>query len=81
MKKVELITSIPEVGLLTALTVLSETNGFELIRNKTPNQTYGTTDWVLLMNKSACYYSFFRLMQRPLLIVKQPSFLSLLLFF
>jgi transposase len=33
-KSVELISSIPGVATLTAVTVLAETNGFELIRNK-----------------------------------------------
>jgi transposase len=33
-KLVVLLCSIPGVGLLTAVTILAETNGFELIRNK-----------------------------------------------
>jgi len=33
-KSVALICTIPGVGLLTAVTVLAETNGFELIRSK-----------------------------------------------
>lgn len=43
-KTVELITSIPGVGLLTAATVLSETNGFELIRNKRQLASYAGFD-------------------------------------
>jgi transposase len=43
-KKVELITSIPGVGLLTAVTVLAETNGFELIKNKKQLTSYAGLD-------------------------------------
>lgn len=43
-QKVELITSIPGVGLLTAITVLAETNGFELIRNKKQLTSYAGLD-------------------------------------
>ena len=43
-KKVSLITSIPGVGLLTAVTVLAETNGFELIRNKKQLVSYAGLD-------------------------------------
>lgn len=43
-QKVELITSIPGVGLLTAATVLAETNGFELIRNKRQLTSYAGLD-------------------------------------
>lgn len=43
-KKVELITSIPGVGVLTAVTVLAETNGFELIRNKKQLTSYAGLD-------------------------------------
>lgn len=39
-QKVALITSIPGVGQLTAVTVLAETNGFELIRNKRQLSSY-----------------------------------------
>lgn len=43
-KKVELITSIPGVGALTAVTVLAETNGFDLIRNKKQLVSYAGLD-------------------------------------
>lgn len=43
-KKVGLITSIPGVGALTAVTVLAETNGFELIRNKKQLTSYAGLD-------------------------------------
>ncbi len=41
---VELLTSIPGVGLLTAATVLAETNGFDLIRNKKQLSSYAGLD-------------------------------------
>lgn len=41
---VDTITTIPGVGLLTAATVLSETNGFELIRNKRQLASYAGLD-------------------------------------
>jgi transposase len=41
---IEIITSIPGVGLLTAATVLAETNGFELIRNKRQLTSYAGLD-------------------------------------
>lgn len=37
---IELICTIPGVGLLTAVTVMAETNGFELIRNKKQLTSY-----------------------------------------
>jgi transposase len=43
-KKIKRITSIPGVGLLTAATVLAETNGFELIRNKKQLTSYAGLD-------------------------------------
>jgi transposase len=43
-KKIKLVTSIPGVGLLTAVTVLAETNGFELIRNKKQLTSYTGLD-------------------------------------
>jgi len=43
-KSVEVICSIPGVGLLTAATVLAETNGFELIRNKRQLTSYAGLD-------------------------------------
>ncbi len=43
-QKVALITSIPGVGSLTAVTVLAETNGFELIRNKRQLTSYAGLD-------------------------------------
>ena len=39
-ESVKLITSIPGVGILTAVIVLAETNGFELIRNKRQLSSY-----------------------------------------
>lgn len=45
MKKLLLIIcSIPGVGLLTAVTVLAETNGFDLIRNKKQLTSYAGLD-------------------------------------
>lgn len=41
---IKLITTIPGVGLLTAATVLAETNGFELIRNKRQLASYAGLD-------------------------------------
>jgi len=41
---VELVCSIPGVGRLTAATVLAETNGFELIRNKRQLTSYAGLD-------------------------------------
>ena len=41
---IEVIRSIPGVGLLTAVTVLAETNGFELIRNKRQLTSYAGFD-------------------------------------
>ena len=43
-KSVDLITSIPGVGTLTAVIVLAETNGFELIRNKRQLTSYAGLD-------------------------------------
>jgi len=43
-KKINLITSIPGVGSLTAVIVIAETNGFELIRNKKQLVSYGGLD-------------------------------------
>jgi transposase len=43
-RSVELITSIPGVGVLTAATVLAETNGFELVRNKRQLTSYAGLD-------------------------------------
>ena len=43
-QQVKRITSIPGVGELTALTVLGETNGFELIRNKRQLTSYAGLD-------------------------------------
>lgn len=39
-----LICTLPGVGLLTAVTVLGETNGFDLIRNKRQLTSYGGLD-------------------------------------
>ena len=41
---VELLASIPGVGLLTAATVLAETNGFDLIRSKKQLTSYAGLD-------------------------------------
>ena len=43
-ESIEIICSIPGVGLLTAATVLAETNGFELIRNKRQLTSYAGLD-------------------------------------
>ncbi|MEO5599913.1 MAG: IS110 family transposase [Cyclobacteriaceae bacterium] len=43
-KSVKLITSIPGVGILTAVIVLAETNGFDLIRNKRQLTSYAGLD-------------------------------------
>ena len=43
-ESVKLIRSLPGVGLLTAVTVLAETNGFELIRNKRQLVSYAGLD-------------------------------------
>lgn len=42
--KVELLQSLPGVGLQTAATILGETNGFELIRNKAQLTSYAGLD-------------------------------------
>jgi transposase len=44
VKKINLITTIPGVGNLTAVIVLAETNGFELIRNKKQLVSYSGLD-------------------------------------
>ena len=43
-KEVEIISSIPGVGELTAVIILAETNGFELIRNKKQLTSYAGFD-------------------------------------
>lgn len=43
-ESIEIICSIPGVGSLTAATVLAETNGFELIRNKRQLTSYAGLD-------------------------------------
>ena len=43
-KRVDRLKTIPGVGLLTAVTVLAETNGFELIRNKRQLTSYAGLD-------------------------------------
>jgi len=43
---VQLISTIPGIGILTAVTVLAETNGFELIRNKRQLTSYAGLDVV-----------------------------------
>ncbi len=43
-KTIERITTIPGVGTLTAVTVLAETNGFELIRNNSQLASYAGLD-------------------------------------
>jgi len=42
--KIQLICSAPGIGLLTAATILAETNGFELIRNKRQLSSYAGLD-------------------------------------
>ena len=44
IKQIANITSIPGVGKLTAVTVLAETNGFDLIRNKKQLVSYSGLD-------------------------------------
>jgi transposase len=44
IKKIDKITTIPGVGKLTAVIVLAETNGFELIRNKKQLVSYSGLD-------------------------------------
>jgi len=44
VKQIENITSIPGVGRLTAASVLAETNGFDLIRNKKQLVSYSGLD-------------------------------------
>lgn len=41
---IELLCSLPGIGLLTAATVLAETNGFDLIRNKRQLASYAGLD-------------------------------------
>lgn len=43
-KHIDIITTIPGVGMLTAATVLAETNGFDLIRNKKQLTSYAGLD-------------------------------------
>jgi transposase len=43
-KSIELICTIPGIGVLTATTVLAETNGFELIRSKRQITSYAGLD-------------------------------------
>ncbi|MDA3904603.1 MAG: IS110 family transposase [Bacteroidales bacterium] len=43
-KEIDSLRTIPGVGMLTAVTVLSETNGFELIRNKRQLTSYAGLD-------------------------------------
>lgn len=43
-QQVELLCSIPGIGQLTAVTILGETNGFELIRNKKQLTSYAGLD-------------------------------------
>jgi transposase len=43
-RNVQLMTSIPGVGILTAAIILAETNGFELIRNKRQLVSYAGLD-------------------------------------
>lgn len=44
VKKINTITTIPGVGKLTAVTVLAETNGFELIKNRKQLVSYSGLD-------------------------------------
>jgi len=43
-KSIALLTSLPGIGQLTAVTILAETNGFELIRNKRQLTSYAGLD-------------------------------------
>ena len=43
-EKIELLTSIPGIGKLTAVIIIAETNGFELIRNKKQLVSYAGLD-------------------------------------
>ncbi|MEG0917361.1 MAG: IS110 family transposase [Myroides sp.] len=43
-RKMKVITSIPGIGNLTAVTIISETNGFELIKNKRQLVSYAGLD-------------------------------------
>jgi len=43
-ESIKIICSLPGVGVLTAVTVLAETNGFELIRNKRQLTSYAGLD-------------------------------------
>lgn len=43
-KQIENIQSVPGIGRLTAMTILAETNGFELIRNKKQLTSYAGFD-------------------------------------
>lgn len=43
-KTVELLCSLPGIGMLTAATILAETNGFDLIRNKRQLTSYAGLD-------------------------------------
>ena len=43
-KELENICTIPGVGILTAVIVIAETNGFELIRNKKQITSYAGLD-------------------------------------
>ena len=43
-KKLKLIASLPGVGMLTGVTLLAETNGFELVRNKKQLTSYAGLD-------------------------------------
>jgi transposase len=43
-KEIEIMTSIPGMGKLTVVTILGETNGFELIRNKKQLTSYAGLD-------------------------------------
>lgn len=43
-KIIDLLTSIPGIGVLTAVIILAETNGFELIRNKKQLASYSGLD-------------------------------------
>lgn len=43
-KKVDLMTSLPGIGILTAITILAETNDFNLIRNKRQLTSYAGLD-------------------------------------
>jgi transposase len=62
--RVQLLTSVPGIGKLTAVIILAETNGFELIRNKKQLVSYAgldvkeKTSGISVKGKPACSQSY-----------------------